>query len=113
MTKEKAKPKSAQPPPELPESRVDLEPEVQPLAYDEPPEAHTAAPMGSAERALGPDSHPIGEQTPDGHIDEHAAGEHGHEERRLGPIDWAGWAYTLVGVSIALVVVAAFWIAAY
>jgi hypothetical protein len=113
VTEEKAKRKSARPRPELPESGADLEPEAQPLAHDEPPEAHTAVPIGSAERALGPDSHPIGEQTTDGHVDEHAAGDHGHEEPRLGPIDWAGWAYTLAGVAIALVVVAAFWIAAY
>jgi hypothetical protein len=58
-------------------------------------------------------THPMGEQTPDGHVDEHAAGEHGHEEALLGPIDWSAWAYALAGVVIALVLVGAFWVAAY
>lgn len=48
------------------------------------------------------------------HMDAHTAisdDDHGHAEPQLGPIDWAAWAYALVGAAAALVVVALFWVA--
>ena len=46
-----------------------------------------------------------------GHIDEHMADDHGHGEARLGPIDWVGWGYAMLGVLAGLLVVGAFLIA--
>lgn len=46
-----------------------------------------------------------------GHVDEHMSGDHGHAEPRVGPVDWAGWGYAVVGVIAGLVVVGAFWLA--
>lgn len=48
------------------------------------------------------------------HMDAHTAlsdDDHGHAEPELGPIDWAAWAYALVGAAAAIVVVALFWVA--
>lgn len=48
------------------------------------------------------------------HMDAHTAisdDDHGDAEPQLGPIDWAAWAYALVGAAAALVVVALFWVA--
>lgn len=113
MTEPQRKPESAEPTPELPDEGADLEPQSQPLAHDEPVEAHTSVPAGSAERGLEPEAYGMGEAKPDGHVDEHAGDEHGHDEPRLGPIDWPAWAYAALGVVVALVVVAAFYVAAY
>ncbi|HVM29361.1 MAG TPA: hypothetical protein VM305_01130 [Candidatus Limnocylindrales bacterium] len=112
MTEEERKPRSAEPTPELPESGADLEPRSQPLAHDEPAETH------------GHDHEPaVGDIPADGHASHGASDTHGdvhdagqgaeHEEARVGPIDWAAWGYALIGVAVALVVIAAFWVAAY
>ncbi len=50
------------------------------------------------------------------HMDAHATlGDddhgHGHDGVPLGPIDWATWAYALVGVAAGALVVLAFWLA--
>ena len=123
MTEQQRKPRSADPTPELPDEGADLEPQAQPLAHDEPIEAHTAAPVGSGERALAGDvrtgadrpldDHAMGSR-PGEHVDEHDTSHgHEHEEARVGPIDWPAWGYAVVGVAVALVVVYAFWVAAY
>jgi hypothetical protein len=114
LTERERKPDAAEPTPELPESGADLEPRDQPLAHDEPTEAHTDAPIGSTERAIAGQSQGLGEHGPDTHVDEHATTDpHAHEEVRLGPIDWPAWGYALLGIAVALVVVLAFWVAAY
>jgi hypothetical protein len=46
-----------------------------------------------------------------GHVDEHMSDDHSHGEPRLGPIDWAAWAYAGLGVAAGLIVVVAFWLA--
>ena len=54
------------------------------------------------------------EQDSPTHKDAHTAisdDDHGHAEPELGPIDWAAWAYALVGAAAAIVVVALFWVA--
>lgn len=68
-----------------------------PLAHHEPAAAHTDH-AGDAE-GLG------------GHVDEHMSDDHGHGDVRLGPVDWAGWGYAVLGLVAGLVVVAAFWLA--
>ncbi|HWH36941.1 MAG TPA: hypothetical protein VNT28_04115 [Candidatus Limnocylindrales bacterium] len=128
MTEEHDKPKGAEPAPELPASGANLEPRSQPLAYDEPVEAHTEVPAGSAERAIEGDAaegrhaaagHAAADDhasrvQPGDHFDEHdSAHGHAHEEPRVGPIDWSAWSYTLVGAAVAVVLIAAFWVAAY
>jgi hypothetical protein len=50
------------------------------------------------------------------HMEEHDTGhddhdEQGHDEERLGPIDWPAWAATAAGVGIALVTAALFLVA--
>ncbi len=50
------------------------------------------------------------------HMDAHATlsdDDHGHAEQTLGPIDWAAWGYALIGAAAALMVLAAFSIAAF
>jgi hypothetical protein len=37
--------------------------------------------------------------------------DHGHAEPRLGPIDWAAWAYALIGATAGAIVIALFWFA--
>jgi hypothetical protein len=101
------------PTPELP--AADAAPTGPPLTHHEPAAAH--APGGGH----GADSHAIDAHAADGHAadphgggghgDGHAAAEHGHGDVRLGPIDWAGWAYAALGVVVGVVVVAAFWLA--
>ena len=47
-------------------------------------------------------------------VDAHTAlsdDDHGHAEPVLGPVDWAAWSYTLIGVASAVIVVALFAIA--
>jgi hypothetical protein len=129
VTDEQLKPGADEPTPELPESGADLEPQSQPLAHDEPVEAHTAVPKGSAERAIEGDAQAEGREQaaahaaagehdmgtlPGEHVDEHdSAHGHGHEEARLGPIDWGAWAYVIGGAAVALLLVWAFWVAAF
>jgi hypothetical protein len=112
VTEKERNPTPAEPTPELPESGADLEPQSQPLAHDEPSEAHGH----DHEPAVGeiPAREHASDEHPGGHVDEHdAAHGHGHEEPRVGPIDWPAWGYALLGAALALVVVGAFWIAAY
>lgn len=48
------------------------------------------------------------------HMDAHTVisdDDHGHAEPHLGPIDWAAWAYALVGAAAGLLVIALFWVA--
>jgi hypothetical protein len=48
------------------------------------------------------------------HMEAHASisdDDHGHAEAKLGPVDWVGWGYALIGAAAALVVVALFWVA--
>jgi ABC-type Zn2+ transport system substrate-binding protein/surface adhesin len=112
LTDEQAKPRSAEPTPELPESGADLAPQSQPLAHDEPREAHGH----DHEPAVG--DIPAEEHRSDahagGHVDEHdTAHAHDHDDPRVGPIDWPAWGYAVLGAALALVVIGAFWIAAY
>lgn len=47
-----------------------------------------------------------------GATDQHAsADEHGHDEPRLGPVDWAAWGYAAVGIAAGLLVILALWVA--
>ncbi len=93
------KPEAAEPTPELPESGADLEPQSQPLTHHEPAAAH------------GHDHEPAVGDIPAER--EHGGGHGHHTGERVGPIDWTAWGYTALGVAVALVVVAAFWLAAY
>lgn len=48
------------------------------------------------------------------HMDAHTQvsdDDHDHAEPRLGPIDWAAWAYAIVGISAGLIIVVLFWVA--
>lgn len=48
------------------------------------------------------------------HMDSHAVlsdDEHGHGGEALGPIDWAAWAYGVIGVAAGTLVVLCFWLA--
>lgn len=58
------------------------------------------------------DAHHVG----GAHMEEHDAGhddhvEGGHHEERLGPIDWARWGASVLGVAIAGVMTALFYLA--
>lgn len=37
--------------------------------------------------------------------------DHAHAEPRLGPIDWPAWSYAVIGAALALLVIAAFYVA--
>ncbi|MDP8905035.1 MAG: hypothetical protein M3N29_06940 [Chloroflexota bacterium] len=64
-----------------------------------------AAPAGSHTVGVrGTDEHAAAELA-------HADEEHGHDEARLGPVDWAMWGYALLGVAAGLIVVLALWAA--
>jgi hypothetical protein len=111
VTERLRKPKAAEPTPELPESGADLEPQSQPLSHHEPADTHGH----DHEPAVGDipaERHNSGDHD-GGRIDEHGGGHGHHAEERVGPIDWTAWGYTALGVAVALVVVAAFWLAAY
>jgi hypothetical protein len=48
------------------------------------------------------------------HMDKHATlsdDDHGHAESALGPIDWAKWAYAIVGAAAGVVVLVFFYLA--
>jgi hypothetical protein len=50
----------------------------------------------------------------DTHMDAHTVlsdDDHGHAEATLGPVDWAGWAYAVVGAAAGLLVLYFFWVA--
>jgi hypothetical protein len=54
---------------------------------------------------------PIGEShavAAEAHVDDD---EHAHTEPRLGPVDWPAWSYAIIGVVVALVIVALFYVA--
>ncbi|HEY7599073.1 MAG TPA: hypothetical protein VH741_04025 [Candidatus Limnocylindrales bacterium] len=70
-----------------------------PQAHHEPADSHQPADHERDMEGIG------------GHVDEHMAGEHGHAEERLGPIDWESWLYAALGVVAGLVVVLGFWLA--
>jgi hypothetical protein len=70
---------------------------------DHPASEHVPAAHGSGD----------GHADPAGHADPDAHGNHGdHAGDTLGPIDWRMWLVGALGVAIALVIVAAFVIAA-
>jgi hypothetical protein len=116
VTEPQRKPESAEPTPELPQEGADLEPQGQPLTHHEPVATHGH----DHEPALGDipaEEHAVahGAAAHAGAPGDSHAGGHGadHHEERLGPVDWAAWGYVVVGVAVALAVVAAFWVAAY
>ena len=48
------------------------------------------------------------------HVNAHTAlsdDDHGHGEAALGPIDWAAWAYGLLGVAAGALVLIGMWVA--
>jgi hypothetical protein len=58
------------------------------------------------------DAHHVG----GAHMEDHDAGhddhdEAGHQEERLGPIDWAAWGASALGVAVAAVTAALFYLA--
>jgi hypothetical protein len=77
-------------------------------------EDHTSAAISDhAPASARGDANAHGHVTADSHADAHGHADVHHEEPRVGPIDWPAWGYAALGVLVALVVVAAFWIAAY
>ena len=74
-----------------------------------PPEGQT--PEMPAASEIGERGTPGAGMTPDAPHAADSDDDHGHAEPKLGPIDWAAWAYALVGAAAAIVVVALFWVA--
>jgi hypothetical protein len=82
------------------------------------PEAPHAADAESVEHGDAPADPSAGESAASvahhdaaTHMDAHTAlsdDDHGHAEPVLGPVDWAAWSYTLIGVASAVIVVALF-----